>query len=110
MSIFFVHAHTLFGHHHPPSSIWAIFLLLYGPSAIAHLPIFIQQLCFSPNFIDISIFSHMHACDLVTTTQGCHHPTQLIGHPSHPPAGPSATFCPSPINFHQYHIPSVHLT
>src|SRR5258708_18130953 len=72
---------------------------------------FTQQLCFFINFIK---FSSFHTCThliwLSPPTWGCHHPPQLTGHLSHPPAGPVPLSVPLPIDCYRFHTQSVCLS
>src|SRR5258708_10488599 len=96
LQIVTVHAHTLFGHHHPPLSIWVI-SLLYGPSAITHLPVFHPTTLLFHQLHQIFEFSHMHTPDLVITTHlGLPSPPTIDWPPIPPTCWPSATFCPTP--------------
>src|SRR5258708_22214346 len=81
-------------------------LRLSGPWASSFHPISNIFIYFSSSFIDFYfLIFHTHVCLFWSPppTQGCHCPPPSIGHPLHPPAGPSATFHPSLINF-----PSIH--
>src|SRR5258707_13753001 len=101
----------LFGHHHPPSSIWAI-LSLYGPVPSPIYWVFTNKSNFHQTSLIFQLFAHMCTCF------GYHHPpraaitlhNQLATYPTHLLA-PVPPFDPFPIefiDFHQFYHTSTH--
>src|SRR5258708_36247717 len=91
----------LFGHHHPPLSIWANFFVIWPQCHRLSAICSPNNSAFSPTSSNFRVF---HICAHLLwsppPTQGCHRPPQLTGHPSHPPTGLVPLSGPLPIDFY----------
>src|SRR5260221_3537658 len=103
---FHTHMH-LFGHHHPPLSIWAIFFVIWPQCHRLSAICSPNNSAFSPTSSNFRVFAHACACfgsssthpGLPSPSSNWPHIPPSVRPPIPPTCWPSATFCPTPHRF-----------